>query len=120
MLQASHFTCLLQCLQDETPLQELQGHGHGAGHGAAHGAGHGHGHGGQHGFCVAQPVTNNAAAVTAKARPVFFIVIYPLDKIDVKFLLMLSTIGRQRVTIYTYMAEKCKTLSNKKHVFLHS
>lgn len=71
MLQASHFTCLLHFLQLETPLQELHGHGHGAGHGAAHGAGHGHG--GQHGFCVAQPVTNNAAAVTAKARPVFFI-----------------------------------------------
>ncbi len=91
-MQESHFTCLLQCLHDETPLQELHGLGHGAGHGAAQGAGqHGAGHGGQHGFCVAQPVTNNAAAVTAKARPVFFIVIYPLDKMMGKFLLMLST-----------------------------
>ncbi len=112
MLQESHFTCLLHFLQDETPLQELQGHGHGAGHGAAHGAGHGHG--GQHGFCVAQPVTNNAAAVTAKARPVFFIVIYPLDKIDVSFFLCCLQKGRQRVTIYTDMTENCKPPSNKK------
>lgn len=109
MLHASHFTCLLHFLQEEQPLHVLHGHGHGAGHGAAHGAGHGHGHGGQHGFCVAQPVTNNAAAVTAKARPVFFIVTILLIKMMGKFLLLLPSMKKNswKVTrYYLYVYKK--------------
>lgn len=68
-------------LHEQRPLQELQHGAHGAGQ---HAAGAGAGQQDPSGPWVAQPVTNNAAAVTAKARPVFFIVIYPLDKIDGK------------------------------------
>lgn len=95
-------------MQRDIPLQWLQGSQQGAGaqHGVAQGAGQqllsGH---------VAQPVTKAAALIAiAKAKPVIFIVIYPLDKIDGKvyfsssllppmFVLRKALHGRQRVLI---------------------